>query len=94
MWPSRQCGARIALHAGPVYRFNDPLMRKFSYTGSHVNQAARMEPITPPGEVYASQAFAALVAAEGRGDFSCEYAGQMNLAKNYGRFPMYHLRGR
>jgi len=30
----------------------------------HVSRAARIEPITPPGQVYASQAFAALAAAE------------------------------
>jgi len=35
------------------------------YTGSHTNRAARIEPITPPGQVYASSAFAAVAAATG-----------------------------
>ena len=51
-----------------------------------------MEPITPPGEVYASQAFAALAAAEGAPGFACDYAGQTPLPKGYGMLPTYHLR--
>jgi hypothetical protein len=58
--------------------------------------AARIEPISPPGHVYASQAFAALAEAEAspksRAPFACEYVGQVPLAKGYGTFPMYHLR--
>jgi class 3 adenylate cyclase len=47
---------RIALHAGPVYSCVDPVTELPSYTGTHVSRAARIEPITPPGQVYASQA--------------------------------------
>ena len=64
---------RIALHAGPVYRHVDPITRQTSYIGTHVSHAARIEPITPPGKVYASQAFAALAAVEGVGDFTCTF---------------------
>src|SRR5262249_23591964 len=49
---------RIALHAGPVLECEDPITRQKSYTGTHISRAARIEPITPPGMVYASQAFA------------------------------------
>lgn len=83
---------RIALHAGPIYHCEDPLLKKRSYTGSHVSRAARIEPITPPGQVYASQPFAALVAAEGVKEFVCDYVGQVPLAKGYGTFPTYHIR--
>ncbi len=83
---------RIALHAGPVYSCIDPLTRQLNYIGSHVSRAARIEPITPPGQVYASQAFAALAAAQGITAFAFEYIGQIPLAKNAGTFPMYHLR--
>ncbi|NJN01794.1 MAG: adenylate/guanylate cyclase domain-containing protein [Leptolyngbyaceae cyanobacterium SL_1_1] len=83
---------RIALHAGPVHRSLDPISGQENYMGTHVNYAARIEPITPPGKVYASQAFAAIAASEGIQDFSCEYVGQTPYAKQYGTFPTYHVR--
>ena len=56
-----------------------------------VEFAARIEPITPPGQVYASQAFAALAAAQGVTEFTCDYVGQTPLAKGYGTFATYHV---
>jgi hypothetical protein len=75
---------RVSLHAGPVYSFHEPITDGPNYIGAHVNQAARVEPITPPGQVYATQAFAALAAAEGTRAFSCEYVGRIHLAKGFG----------
>ena len=83
---------RIALHAGPVYSCVDPVTGQASFTGTHVSRAARIEPITPPGQVYASQAFAALSAAQGVKEFTCDYVGQTPLAKGYGTFATYHVR--
>lgn len=83
---------RISLHAGPVYEVVDAVSGNREFVGSHVNLAARMEPITPPGRVFASEAFAALAACEGIPDFAFDYVGQLPLAKGYGVFPMYHLR--
>lgn len=88
----RSLGLRIALHAGPVFRCVDPVTGQTSYTGSHVSRAARIEPITPPGQVYASQAFAALACAQGIDEISCEYVGQTPLPKGYGTYPTYHVR--
>jgi class 3 adenylate cyclase len=85
--------ARIALHAGPVYRNIDPVTGQVNYIGTHVNHAARIEPITPPGKVYASQAFAAIAASEKVNEFTCDYVGQMPWAKHYGTFPTYHVHG-
>jgi class 3 adenylate cyclase len=83
---------RIALHAGPVYEFNDPVTGSRTYSGTHVSRAARIEPITPRGQVYASEAFAALAAAQGVTDFACDYVGQTPMAKGYGTLPTYHVR--
>jgi class 3 adenylate cyclase/tetratricopeptide (TPR) repeat protein len=83
---------RVALHAGPVYVGTDPVTGRPTCFGTHVNKAARIEPITPPGQVYASQAFAALAAAEDARGLQCEYVGQLPLAKGFGTFPMYLLR--
>ena len=83
---------RIGLHAGPVYACTDPVTLRSNYIGAHVSRAARIEPITPTGQVYASQSFAALAAAEGVKDFRCDYVGQTPMAKKYGVFPTYVVR--
>ncbi len=86
-----QLNLRIALHAGPVARSVDPITGRINYVGTHVTRTARIEPVTPPGKVYASQAFAAISASEGLKDFICDYVGQMPWAKRYGTFPTYHV---
>jgi class 3 adenylate cyclase len=83
---------RIALHAGPAYEFDDPITGSRTYGGTHVSRAARIEPITPRGQVYASEAFAALAAARRKTTFTCDYVGQTPLAKGYGTLPTYHVR--
>jgi class 3 adenylate cyclase/tetratricopeptide (TPR) repeat protein len=83
---------RIGLHAGPVFSCIDPVTQQANYIGAHVSRAARIEPITPTGQVYCSQAFAALAAAEGVKEFRCEYVGQTSMAKKYGTFPTYVVR--
>ena len=83
---------RIALHCGPVHCARDPITGGPLYTGPHTSRTARIEPITPPGQVYASSAFAAVAAALGA-DFALSYVGRMPLAKNYGTLGLYHLRG-
>jgi class 3 adenylate cyclase len=90
----RSLELRIGLHAGPVYRCVDPVTERENYIGAHVSRAARIEPITPPGYVYASQPFAALAAAEKELEFKCDYVGQTAMAKNYGTFPTYVVRYR
>ena len=51
---------RVGLHTGPVFVHYDSVVRRLGFTGSHVNRAARIEPVTRPGEVFASEEFAAL----------------------------------
>jgi len=83
---------RVALHCGPVQKLVDPITGQPKYTGPHTSRAARIEPITPPGQVYASQAFAAVAAATGVEDLGFEYVGRTALAKSYGSLPLYHVR--
>jgi len=84
--------ARIALHAGPTYHYLCPFTKRQTYTGHHVNRAARIEPITPPGEVFASREFAALALEDDVRDFVCEYAGLSVLHKGYETHPVYLVR--
>jgi class 3 adenylate cyclase len=80
---------RVSLDAGPVHTFEDPVTHRPEVCGKYVNRAARIEPITPPTEIYASEAFAALyVAAAGRA-FRFDYVGQTQLPKGFGLTPLY-----
>lgn len=97
---------RISLHAGPVFEAVDPVTQRRNYYGSHINRAARLEPVTVIGHVYATQQFVALLTAEQSAArteaerigepfddrFVCEYVGVLSLAKNFGRQTVYHLR--
>jgi tetratricopeptide (TPR) repeat protein len=83
---------RVALHCGPVHCGRDPLTGGAIYTGPHTSRTARIEPITPPGQVYASSAFAAVAAASGD-RLALSYVGCMPLAKGYGALGLYHVRG-
>ena len=65
-----------------------------AFLGGHIGHAARIEPVAPPGQVYASQAFAALAAADRVPHFACRYIGQMSPAKGYGIYPTYHIQRR
>jgi class 3 adenylate cyclase len=82
---------RIALHCGPVYVGRNPVTGFPLYTGPHTSRAARIEPITPPGQVYASSAFAAVAAAIGVDSLVTQYVGRMPLAKGYGPLGLYHV---
>ncbi|MGB0597787.1 MAG: TRAFs-binding domain-containing protein [Rubripirellula sp.] len=88
----RNLNMRIALHAGPVFGCVDPITGIKNYTGTHVSRAARLEPKTPPGEVYASEAFAALCSQYRVREFKCEYVKQLSWAKHYGSFPTFVIR--
>jgi hypothetical protein len=82
---------RIALHSGPVYCGWDPVTETRIYTGPHTSRAARIEPITPPGQVYASSACAAVAAASGADEILMRYVGRTPLAKGSGTLALYHV---
>ena len=71
----------------------DPILKRQNFFGSHVNIAARIEPITPPGAVYVSEQFASLLMASNAADFACDYMGHLALAKGFwGLYRIYRLR--
>lgn len=83
---------RIALHVGPVYPAHDPILGCRNFFGSHVNQAARMEPITSPGSVFVSDQAAALIKFHARDHFACDYLGPAALPKDAGTIGLHRLR--
>jgi adenylate cyclase len=79
------------VHHAPVFAVMDPVLHAPAFMGSHVSRTARIEPVTPPGEIYATEAFAAALALSG-GDYTCDYVGHMPAAKDYGELRMYRVR--
>ncbi len=84
-------GVRMVLHAGPVFAFMDPVLKREACVGAHVNRAARIEPITAPGQVYSSQEFAALCSAEDLAAVSFEFLGRLRTARLFEDAPLYRL---
>ncbi|MDR2765966.1 MAG: adenylate/guanylate cyclase domain-containing protein [Holosporaceae bacterium] len=100
--------ARISLHAGPVFVAQDPFIKKMNFYGGHINRAARLEPVTAVGQVYATQQFVSLLHGETNDErnefnqkglkyyerYATEYVGVISLAKSFGQQEVYHLRWR
>lgn len=96
---------RTGLHAGPIFEGHHPLTEQRVAYGGNVNRAARIEPITVPGHVYASEQFVAVLTAEDsaqeaevhlsgnayRPRFRCIYRGCLELAKDYGTQAVYEV---
>jgi class 3 adenylate cyclase len=85
---------RLGGHFGPVFCGKDYIRKEPTYFGSHVTKAARIEPVTPPGELYVTEAMAAALALSENDTIDCDYVGPVPLAKNYGELRMYVLRER
>ena len=83
---------RLGGHLGPVYELDDPVTDRPNYYGAHVSRAARIEPITPEGCVYVTETFAAMLALHNAAEFACDYVGNTEMAKHYGRLRMFLLR--
>jgi class 3 adenylate cyclase len=87
-----QLALRLGGHLGPVFPTYDPVLGTSGFMGSHVSRTARIEPVTPPGAVYVTEAFAAALVLDGPRELTCDYVGHMSAAKSYGRLRMYRLR--
>jgi class 3 adenylate cyclase len=84
-------GMRIGAHYGPAFKTIDLITGRTTFYGTEVSKAARIEPVTPPGAVFVTEPFAAILALEARDRFQCRYVGRIALAKKYGDYPMYRL---
>jgi class 3 adenylate cyclase len=84
-------GMRVGIHYGPAWRTTDHITGRTTFYGTEVSKAARIEPVTPPGAVFVTEPFAAILALESGDAFTCRYVGRIALAKKYGDYPMYRL---
>jgi class 3 adenylate cyclase len=83
---------RLAAHFAPVYAGHDPVEGAGTYFGTQLSFTARIEPVTPPGMIFVTEAFAAQLALEAPDAFMLEYAGEVRLAKAYGQSRLFSLR--
>jgi len=83
---------RIAGHYAPAYEGFDTIQGTGIYFGTQLSLAARIEPVTPPGQIYATEAFATRLIIENASQFALEYAGEIELAKRFGPYRLYSLR--
>jgi adenylate cyclase len=89
----QQLGLRLAGHVGPVFDCYDAVTKQRSFFGSHVTRTARIEPVTPEGEVFVTEPFAAALAL-GDAEFTCDYVGDVPTAKGFGNLRMCVLKQR
>ena len=82
---------RISIHFGPAYAGFDPIENSSTYYGSQLSMTACIEPVTPPGMIFVTEAFAACLALESPGAFVLEYAGEVKLAKAFGKSRLFGL---
>lgn len=88
---SESSGMRIGVHYGPAYQTQDLITGKTTFYGTEVSRAARIEPVTPPGAVFVTEPFAAILVLEASDRFKCRYVGNVEFAKGYGTYPIYRL---
>lgn len=85
-------GIRLSAHVGPLFRRYDKVIRRYKFVGMEVIRTARIEPVTPVGEIFVTEQFAASLAFTARNTYVCEYAGLQPMAKSFGECRMYSLR--
>ena len=88
---------RIGGHFGQANKIEDPLNNgKSNVYGTHVSTAARIEPMTRPGEIFVSKAFrdayqqSPSLTHESKIEF--EELGTLELAKNHGEMEIFRLK--
>lgn len=90
----RQVQIRVGTHYAPAFEGYDPIEKIRTYYGTQLSFAASVEPVTPPGQVYATETCAAALALDADDEFHLEYAGEIDLAKRYGSYRLFAVRPR
>lgn len=84
--------ARIALHAGAIYVGDDPFSGHQGIVGTQINVAARIEPITSPGHVWATDTFISLISQQSQSAVGWDELGEIPLAKAWGAKHLFRVR--
>jgi class 3 adenylate cyclase len=73
---------RIALHNAHALVMDDPITGKMNAYGPHINMAARLEPVTKPNEIFATEEFKRTLDLFKLPAYSWDQVGPLALAKN------------
>lgn len=92
--PLSALDVRVAAHYAPAFEGHDPIRDARTYFGTQLTFTARIEPVTPPGQVYITESLAAQLAIDAPDRFSSEYVGEIQLAKRFGTYRVYTMRTR
>jgi adenylate cyclase len=84
-------GMRIGLHYGPIYIGSDRVTAAHLWYGGEVNRTARIEPVTPIGDVYCTEPFASALILDGVESLEVIALGERALAKDFGVVRLYRL---
>lgn len=84
-------GMRIGVHYGPVWVGTDRITGNRLWYGGEVNRTARIEPVTPVGGVYCTDAFASALLVSDCRDCRFTSVGTVELAKKFGEVELYRL---
>jgi hypothetical protein len=90
--PLARLELRLSAHYAPVFAGTDPIEGQRTFFGTQLSFTARIEPVTPPGMIFVTEALAAALALEAPGRYAVEYAGDVTLAKAYGQTRLLNLR--
>ena len=83
---------RLGAHVGPAARGLDRVTGRHKFIGKEVIRTARIEAVTPVGQTYVTEQFAAALYALSPVGHACEYVGWQAMAKSFGRCRMHSLR--
>ena len=83
---------RLGAHIGPAASGLDRVTGRQKFIGKEVIRTARIEAVTPVGQTYVTEQFAATLHAASAVGHACEYVGWQAMAKGFGRCRMYSLR--
>jgi class 3 adenylate cyclase len=84
---------RVSLHLGEIICCRNALRNEFDVFGEAVHVAARLEPVTAPGAVFCTQAFADRL-REVQGSAPKAWPlGSLELAKGFGRVEVFAVTG-
>ena len=84
-------GLRVAVHAGPVFAFTDPVTGRLSCLGPHLVRAQHIVPTVTAGQVFVSQEYAALCGAERLTGVNFEFLGRLPTTRMFEDVPLYRL---
>lgn len=88
-----QATFRVGLHAGPAFvTGSDVVVGRPNAYGREVSNAARIEPVVDPGQVWASEDFMLLAAATGDDGLVFDDLGTRELAKGAGARRLFRVR--